>query len=375
MSKVVVPPNQRIRQQSGLALVSVLLVVALISSLQIFLVEQQHLLIRRISNQNAAEQGYQYAQGLNSWAIRVLAEDEEPAIDYWREDWYRLGRPEPLKEEGAQGFSLQTTSQAESEQEPLAVIDFGVEGLNFEIVDLQGRFNLNNLQQREPAAAKAQQTVLMNLLEILDIGEFEERESLVAALIDWLDENDLARANGVESAEYQIGEPPYYAADQALTSVGELRFVAGFTDQIIARLEPYVTVLPASNVRININTTSAEVLAALSSVPVDDIAPVAAFLGERDEEAFQGFQSADIQRAENAIISASVLARTPLSNMLQINSQFFAVNSRITLGDYRYCMRTKLVRMGALQGAGTPAVSVIGREYDTFCAASEEAEV
>ena len=360
--------------QGGLALVTVLLIVALIATLQVFLIEQQHLLIRRISNQNAAEQSFQYAQGVNAWATRVLYEDQNPVVDYWGEDWYKFGKPDESQKnqfEDDPDFSLQTTSQAQQEEEPMPVIDFGFDGLQFEISDLQSRFNLNNLEDKNPARVKAYKTIFLNLLEILEIGEFEDRERLYGALLDWIDENDLLSANGYESGDYRIKSTPYYSADQKLASIGELRFVEGFTPELITKLEPYVTALPINNARININTASTEVVAAISAVPVSDLASISAFLSEREEEAFLGFQSADIQRAESAIIGASVIGRSPIPNMLQTNSQFFSINTQVTLGDYRYCLRTKVLRRSAGQGSSTaPSVSILGREYDTFCAES-----
>ena len=361
-------------KQGGLALVTVLLIVGLIATLQVFLIEQQHLLIRRISNQNAAEQSFQYGQGVTAWATRVLHEDQNTVVDYWGEDWYKFGKP-PESQEGQieddSGFSLQTTSQAQQEEEPMPVVDFGFDGLQFEISDLQSRFNLNNLQDKNPVAVKAYKTIFLNLLEILEVGEFDERERLYGALLDWIDENDLLSANGYESGDYRIKSTPYYSADQKLASIGELRFVEGFTPELITRLKPYVTVLPINNARININTASTEVVAALSAVPVSNLASVSAFLSEREEEAFLGFQSADIQRAESAIIGASAIGRSPIPNMLQTNSQFFSINTQVTLGDYRYCLRTKVLRQGAGQrGSAGPSVSILGRENDTFCAES-----
>ncbi|MBT8115594.1 MAG: type II secretion system minor pseudopilin GspK [Arenicella sp.] len=361
--------------QSGLALVTVLLIVALIASLQVFLIEQQHLLIRMIGNQKAAEQSFQYAQGINTWATRVLYEDANPAIDYWGEDWYKFGKPVEQQQNqnvDQSDFSLQTTRQAAEEEEPMPQVDFGIEGLKFEIQDLQSRFNLNNLEDKNPAAMKAYKTIFLNLLEILQIGEIADREQLYGALLDWLDENDLASASGYESGDYQIKTTPYYSADQKLTSLGELRFVEGFTAEVISKLRPYVTALPINNAKINLNTASAEVVAALSAVPVTDLGSISAFLSEREEEAFLGFQSADIQRAESAIIGASVIGKTPVPNMLQTFSQFFSVNAHISLGDHSYCTRTVVMREAANpDDSAVPGITIIGREHDTFCVDSQ----
>lgn len=377
--------------QSGVALVTVLLIIALITTLQAFMLEQQHLLTRRISNQNAAEQGFHYAEGVNAWAARILHEDANRASDYWQEDWAKFGQPEDLQnsENGAESprqrsqsntrqqrdsFSLDTSSQQEEKETP--VIDFGFDGLEYQIIDLQARYNLNNLGDKNPANLSGQKTIFLNLLDILEIGEFDERERLYGALVDWIDENDLIGANGYESSDYQVRKTPYYAADQMLTTLGELKFVEGFSDEIIAKLKPYVTALPITTARINLNTASTEVVAALSSGPVTDLAPVEGLLAERENEAFLGFDPSAIQRAITAIIGVSAVGRPPIQNMLQTNSQFFEIKAGVSVGDTRFCMRTQVLRQVGDTGAGsTPGVSVLRRQYDTLCSEEESAGI
>jgi len=54
--------------------------------------------------------------------------------------------------------------------------------------------------------------------------------------------------------------------------------------------------------------------------------------------------------------------------MMQINSQFFQVNTKVTLGDYVYCMQSVVLRENATdQSATTPKVSVLSRQHNTLC--------
>ena len=84
-------PN--INQQNGLVIVVVLLIVTLMVTLLAFMVERQQLIIRRVTNQNIAEQGFQYAQAVNAWAERVLNDDDNPLSDHLNEDWATFGQP------------------------------------------------------------------------------------------------------------------------------------------------------------------------------------------------------------------------------------------------------------------------------------------
>ncbi|MFT5656421.1 MAG: general secretion pathway protein K, partial [Arenicella sp.] len=197
---------------------------------------------------------------------------------------------------------------------------------------------------------------------------FEEREKLYGALVDWIDENKETSANGAESSDYRIKRTPYHAADQKLTTLGELRFVEGFTEEVINALKPHVTVLPIDSAKININTTSTQVLAAMSAVPVLDTGSVATFLSQRTKEDFQGFQSANIQEANNAIIDTRPVGGNYVRNMLQATSQFFQINTRVKLGDYLYCTKTIVLREGANPNGGTaPKVTILTREQSTLC--------
>ena len=357
--------------QSGLVMILVLLIIALMITLLGFMVEKQHLLVRRITNQNVAEQGYQYAQGINAWAERVLNDDVDRAVDFWDEDWAKFGQPpeDNVNADGREEFSLTLTSRREEEEEEeLAIIDFGFDGLEYSINDLQGRFNLNNLANPDLGQLAQQRRIFLNLLELLQIGDADSRLDLTGTLVDWLDENDDPDSNGFESNDYQSLDTPYHAADQKLTALGELKFLRGFSDEIIESIRPFVTILPVENSRININTTSAEVLASLSSAPVTDLGSVSTFLARRLEDEFLGFRGNDVDAAINAIIGASVVRQQPASGMLQTNSQFYQIQAKVNLGESVYCMKTLVLRESPTQGSSnTPKVSVLRREYDTIC--------
>ena len=352
-------------QQAGLAIITVMLIIALMVTLLGFLVEQQHLLIRRIANQNVAEQGYQYAAGVDAWAARVLHDDPDRAKDYWGENWARFGQDPEDHADAQDRFSLDPSGQRERERLP--VIDFGNDVvLEFQLVDLMGRYNLNNLAANLPKIKLEQKSIFLNLLDILEVGDVDEREKLYGALVDWLDANDLKSANGVESGDYRIKRTPYHAADQKLTTIGELRFVEGFTEKVINALTPYVAVLPFDNAKININTTSTEVLSSISTLPVVDAGSVAVFLSQRSEQDFPGFET--VHSAERAIIGTRPVGGNFVRNMLQTTSQFFQINTRVTLGDYLYCTKTIVLREGANQDGGiTPRVTILNREQSTLC--------
>jgi general secretion pathway protein K len=359
------------KRQGGVVLIVVVLAIVLMVTLLTIMIEDQHIFIRRLGNQKVAEQGYQYSQGLNAWAERVLNDDDNRTIDHLGEKWAKFGLPEEDDngEDGeTESFSLdRSTAAAEQEdkEEKEATIDFGIDGLEVSIDDLQGRYNLNNLAVKEPQAANGQKRIFLNLLGLLEIGEFDQRDRLHGALVDWIDENDLSGPNGFESGDYGSKRVPYFAADQKLTSIGELRFVEGFTEDVINTLRPFVTVLPVENAKININTTTVEVLASLNGATVTDTSSVAGFLATRLDPDFQGFSQ--ITDAGTAIIAASVVPSQAIAGMMQVNSQFFQINAKVTLGSSVFCMETLVLRESSNIDGGTNKVSVLSRQHNTLC--------
>lgn len=364
--------------QSGLVMLMVVGVVVLMIILLALLLEDQHRMIRQVGNQRVAEQGYHYSQGLNAWAIRILHEDDNPLVDHEDEIWAKFGRPEEQSDTEADSFNLESsTARSEEEEEEQATIDFGIDTVEVTIDDLQSKYNLNNLisAQKDTAPPPQQRRVFSNLLQILEIGEFQEdRDLLYWNLVDWLDENDTSAGFGAESGDYQVRSKPYFASDQPLSSIGELRYVKGFTKKMISKLSPYVTVLPINNAKLNLNTVSSEVLASLAGGPVVDQSQVDVFLARKQQPGFQGFNQGDVSAAQTAINGVSP-GQNSIPDMLQVNSQFFQINTKVELGDQQVCTRTIVLRPSVnnstLQDSES-TISVISREQDTVCRELED---
>jgi general secretion pathway protein K len=87
---------------------------------------------------------------------------------------------------------------------------------------------------------------------------------LVDSLIDWVDQDDLPEPAGAESLYYQSLSPAYQAANRALSALGDLRLVKGFTPEIVEKLSRYATVHPLQGgTPVNINTADPIVIQAL----------------------------------------------------------------------------------------------------------------
>jgi len=224
--------------QRGVALITALLVIALVTAAAVAMASRQQLDIRRTANTLQRDQAYVYAEGAEIMARAVLAKDD-PSKDHKEEDWGKSGVTIPL-----QGGLLTGTLE-----------------------DVQGRFNLNNVM-KGTAVSLPDVERLKRLLQILkakstgeDVWKSAEPGDLANAVRDWIDP-DSNVDGGAEDSDYLQKERPYRAANAPMASTSELLLVRGFTPAIYREVAPYVTALP-EHTKINVNTAKLDVLRTL----------------------------------------------------------------------------------------------------------------
>jgi general secretion pathway protein K len=276
-------------RQRGVALITALLVVSLVTVIAVAMATRQHIDVRLTENLLHGEQAYAYALAAESWARVILRRDETQSNhDSLDEDW-ATALP-PLAVEGGQ--------------------------VSGKIEDLQGRFNINNLAMQEGKINEADVAYFRRLLEILKL-----EPSLTDALLDWIDADINVRfPNGAEDENYLLGSIPYRTANRPLASTSELRLVAGFDQNAVQLLEPYVTALP-QRTRINVNTASPVVLLALH----EDLTPsdVEGLIAGRGEAGYPTVQ---------AFMGQEALAGRELAEPVDVRSNYFLVHTDVIVG-------------------------------------------
>ncbi len=124
-------------------------------------------------------------------------------------------------------------------------------------------FNLNGLVTQGPtpgvyvtfAEVRPQFVRLMRLLSV----PTQVAEQVASGTADWIDSDQDQQAMGAEDAAYLGRETPYRTAGTLMTDPSELRAVAGMTPEIYATLRPWICTLPiAKPSPINVNTLSPE---------------------------------------------------------------------------------------------------------------------
>jgi len=225
--------------QQGLALITAVLVVAIVATVAVTLALGEQVWFRQAQNMTSRAQAESLRRGALNYAAILLARDDA-TIDHLGELWAKPLPPLPV-EDGMIAFKVQ---------------------------DEQGRFNLNNLAKngtRSPVDIQ----IFQRLLSLLDINQ-----SLGEALSDWIDTNLIVDGTGgAEDIDYLSLPQPYRTANQSLQSVDELRLVKGFGAKEVEKLRPFVTAIIGPTL-VNVNTAPEQVLAALTNLSPSVLHPL-----------------------------------------------------------------------------------------------------
>ncbi|MDH2246734.1 type II secretion system minor pseudopilin GspK [Pseudomonas sp. GD03855] len=301
------------RRERGVALITVLLVVAIVTVVSAAMVARQQLSIRASSNQMQARQAWHYALGGEALAQAMLARDLRAGT---------TGEP------GASGEAAAVDHLLEPWAQPLPAFEIDQGEILVRIEDLAGRFNLNDLlrdQQPNPAAVEQFRRLLLRLQISAPYAE---------RLLDWLDPDQQPSGEyGAEDNAYLALDPPYRNAGRRLHDLSELRLLLDMREEDFQRLAPYVAALPP-NVPLNVNTASPMVLSSLS----DNLSLGAA-------ESLVELRRVAPFRNSAAFLAQPAMAGTTLQGTaLAVGSQFFQATSEVRLGDRRLALVSLLQR-------------------------------
>jgi general secretion pathway protein K len=298
---VAVIGNNMSQRNRGVALLTVMLVVALATTTAVAMASRQQLDIRRTENTLYQGQALMYLYGVESWSQQFLAEDRrDNEIDHNGEDWATRLPPLPVEGGQVQGF----------------------------IEDLQGRFNLNSLTLPDDSGKLAQER-FERLLQQLEINT-----EIMSTIQDWLDADIDPRFPAGAEDDYYLGqEPAYRTANQNMLSPSELLLLKGLDKEIYEKLRPHINTLPEAT-PININTASPEVLMSLA----DDISKtdIEAVIKKREDEAYKSVA---------AFLAEEIFAGKNVSEEgLSVDSDYFLLLAQADIGHLQQTLTSIFVR-------------------------------
>ena len=221
-------------KQHGFALLSVLLVMALVAVLIGTLIYQQGRTLAQVTVLDRYGESLAVTQGLEQWVSRALQEDARAShYDGLDELWAR----------------------------PLPPTLFAGGEVSGWLTDAQARVNVNNLVLAPKVARPFWRQVVARLLAAQPTTA-AEAEQWRARIEDWIDADEEPLPQGAESPRYQLAQPARRCADVPMIHLGELRWVLDFPQVAIRPLQGVMVALPQAT-GVNVNTAPLAVLTAV----------------------------------------------------------------------------------------------------------------
>ena len=282
----------------GVALISVLLIVAIVTVLA-YEVADRHTFSVAMSRQTLdGSQARHYALGGELYARLLLHED-------WLDEDTR---------------TKDTLEDSWAMPEETFEIEEG--RVEMRVVDLNSVFNLNSVIGSQSAPNVQRFKRLLTHLGL---------DPIVAdAWRDWIDPDDEVTDAGAEDADYLLQDPPRVTANQPARHVSEFLVPVPLEAEEFAQLQPLVTVLPTSALKVNVNTASGAVLGTVA--PNFPLAEAELLAGERRD-----FDRVEDVVAMHAPLAASIAALT-------VTSEYFRIQVRVELRDSRVELTSLLHR-------------------------------
>lgn len=225
------------RGERGAALLTVLLLVAVMGALTAAALDKVRLSMALAANGAALDQARSFAVGIES--LMALRIDDIIAANPDRTtlagEWNGVARPMELPG----GGMAQTT-----------------------IRDGGNCFNINSVVEgTEPTALTPRPSGITQFASLMRVMEVPAAtaQQIAEAAGDWVDADDIPNRQGGEDAAYADGAPPYRPGNTLFADVSELRAVRGMTPEIYRVIRPWLCALPATDMSpINVNTLTPE---------------------------------------------------------------------------------------------------------------------
>lgn len=314
-----------VHSQRGVAVIMALLLTTLAITIVASLFWQQQVQVRLIENQRLQLQKQWILRGALDWASLILREDAKySSVDTLDEPW-----SVPLAE-------TRLDQYVEDDKTDSDIADTSLEG---SISDAQARFNLTNLCPNGTIAPAAVAT-FERLLSLLHIDPALAQSTAKLMTLNAPTTAPSSPLNTsvpqsiIESAQLQK-QNPNTPQTMGYTQMEDMLAVPGWSPALLDKLKPYVIFLPRSTT-ININTASAEVIAALLSLSLADANTLVA---SRKTASFRDLADASSRLPNNTFISA---------NNTSISSNYFLVNGKVRMNRARLDMQTLIERNGGV---------------------------
>jgi general secretion pathway protein K len=217
-------------------------------------------------------------------------------------------------------------------------------------------FNLNSLASDAASGGAARPVAVQqfaSLMLALGVGE-SEAQHIAASAADWIDADQAAADGGAEDAAYRAGQMGgdsggYRTGDTAMTDAAEIAAVAGVTPAIRQRIAPWLCALPAHDLSpLNVNTLRPDQAPLLQMLLPGKLSPAQA------ARPIGGYGS--VTRFWTAPTLAGVTPVGDAATQVGVTTRWFRLKTVVRLGDVTLASE-------ALIDAGTAPARVVRRTW------------
>lgn len=324
-------PHQLPPRERGAALLTVLLLVAVMAVVSATAIERLTLATRLAASSASIDQARQYEIAAEALAMKRIVE---------------------LKARG----NGQTTLAGDWMGKPFTLpLPGGAATLT--LTDSGNCFNVNSLVADSTVAASvqrplaSQQFVALMIALGIDAGQASR---IAAGASDWIDADQTTSDLGAEDSAYTGASPGYRTPDKPMVDASELTGVAGVTPPIWRKLEPWVCALPTSDLSpINVNTLLPEQAPLLQMLLPARLSPAQAraHLAARPADGY-----GSINRFWSGVALAGAAPTGDVADQVKLDTRWFRLRTTIRLGDVT-------VTGDAIIDAERPPARVVARRW------------
>ncbi|MFD2179137.1 type II secretion system minor pseudopilin GspK [Veronia pacifica] len=308
------------RRQRGVALLVVMFIMALMTSLAMNMTGRLFVNFNRVESQIRYEQAYWYTMAVEQLTGAVLKAS--------------------IPDSGAV-----TLAQAWSVKDQTYPVDGAT--VTGSIIDRQACFNLNAFQAEKPTQNGTNPPLVTALQQLLISQDIDstEAENIASATWEFIDrDTNVQSALGVEDSEYESRNPAYVTPNGLLADATEWRAVNGVTQQIERKVGRFLCAIPSDTATLNVNTLTeddAPVLAALLH-PNLSVDQARTLIKNRDSVA--GWSDEDAFLSDPIFGQLGQPEKDNLKKYIGVRSRFFEVDSTIKLDEARFRTRALLMQ-------------------------------
>jgi general secretion pathway protein K len=311
-------------EQRGAALLTAMMIVALVATLAASMIWQQWRAIQVEAAERARTQSAWILAGALDWARLILREDAKnvgatgSSVDHLGEPW-----AVPLAEARLSTFLAADKSNTDDAPDAF---------LSGAITDAQARYNLTNLVNGgkiDPGEIAALERLCATVGVASNVAM-----SIAAGMRDASPPAPADAASAAASSASAVAGPPPAADPPLLPRSARQIAWLGIDPESIRALEPYIVVLPEKTF-VNANTATREVLVA--AIEGLDLATAERIVQARQRSPFKN--SSDVSAQAPSVPGANF-------SHISVGSSFFEVRGRLRLGDIVLEQRSLVQRRG-----------------------------